>query len=232
MSGSNKPPSASSSSQARKPASLFDWFKPSAPSTSSPSGHSNASSGRAGSSSNPTGTRGESQHSEDSAPERASANKAPRGSRPGRVAHPGQGLAALKRMATAPAALPSAAPPGRSISRPASDSRVEPASNRAPSSSDTRNEPDSSQATPRRARRESESPTPRRSRAASSPSHRLGTHSTPLVPSVPNQSSSCTMVDGTIEDSDPEMSQRSFMQINPLSSQTGGSLSVLASLVT
>ncbi|GAA5984236.1 hypothetical protein JCM5350_002875 [Sporobolomyces pararoseus] len=228
MSASGQQQGASTSSQARK-TSLFSFgFKPSISSTSSPSTRSSAPPGPSATSSNTIGARSQSVKSEDSASTKNSNKSSRKGSRPGRVAEPGAGLAALKRLATAPAVLPTQAPLPIPISRQSSISQQ-------PDSSSTPSEPtfeplaesEDVQQTPKRAKDLTESsPTPRGAGAVSSPSRRLGPQVTPLATLVKMQLSSATLRgEDTVEDSDPESTQPRDFKL--LSSQTlqSGSLS-------
>ncbi|GAA5913021.1 uncharacterized protein JCM6883_000490 [Sporobolomyces salmoneus] len=220
MSGSNQPPNACTSSQPQKPSSLFAWFRPVPPPASSPSERPNTTPVPSGASSSSTGSRSQSVQSEGT----TKSNSKTKGSRPGRVAQPGAGLAALKRMATAPAALPAQAPLPFPISHSNSNSRLEP----TPSTSsdplaapvrDTR----ASQDTPKRVQKAQESsPTPRGlGRTVSSPSQRLPTtRRTPLAANNQSTASSSTPTRERIEDSDPESAQQRLAKIESLTRQT------------
>ncbi|GAA5948713.1 hypothetical protein JCM3765_004982 [Sporobolomyces pararoseus] len=228
MSAPGQQQSASTSSQARKTSLFAFGFKPSAPSTSSPSTRSSAPPGPSATSTNSIGARSQSVKSEDSTSIKNTNKPTRKGSKPGRVAEPGAGLAALKRMATAPAVLQAQAPLPIPISRQSSNSQQ-------PDSSSTPSEPtfepmeesEDPQQTPKRARDPAESsPTPRGLGTVSSPSGRLGTRVSPLAARVKMPPSSATLTgEDTVEDSDPESTQPRNLRLPSSQTLQSGSLS-------
>ncbi|GAA6005509.1 hypothetical protein JCM11491_003666 [Sporobolomyces phaffii] len=208
------PPPSSSSSQARRPVSLFAFgFTPTAASASSPSVRPGAT--RAPSEPSTVSNTTRSASAAPTSSTRSSSAKPARGSRPGRVAQPGAGLAALRRMATAPAALPAHEP--RVPSAPPSSRPSETRSPRVPPPLETQD----SEQTPKRANNlDRSSPTPRRV-AASSPSGRLA------ASHVSTHPSSSTLTSETADESDPETSQSRLVEheSSPARSARASSLS-------